>query len=579
MQPLERVFKFEGFTLDLRRGCLRGPDGEIELRPKSFEVLRYLVENAGRLVPKDEIVNVVWPNVIVSDESLTRCISDVRLALRDRGQRIVRTVPRRGYLLAVPICEAEPEVGSAESTGTDLSFIARFDSQIAAEKALNTVSMRDRAAHRDPSDTAAFTRLADGQEPAAADDPVDGHGLSVPSEPSIAALPFLNLSGDPGQDYFVDGMVEEIITALSRIRWLFVIARNSSFTYKGQAVDVKQVGRELGVRYVLEGSVRKAGARVRITGQLIDTASGAHIWADHFEGALDDIFELQDQVASGVVGAIEPKLLFAEIERATRKQTESLDAYDCRLRALSSFHRLTAEGHREAIRLSEQALELDPRYWPAAAMIGFCRVLQTVQGWVAPSSAEVLQSIDLARRAIEAGKDDPDVLWMAGFTVLHLAGEHAFAIAVTERALVLNPNCAHAWMVHGYAWCFSNQPEPAIDSIRRAIRLSPLDPLAYFFRQCIALAHFTAGRYEEAVVWIDKSLAEQPRFLPAVRLKVALSGYLPQTDEGGRWLVRLRELHPGLTVAMLNSFFATFFSPELRVRYLEGIRKAGLPDE
>jgi TolB-like protein len=481
MLPLERVFKFEGFTLDLRRGCLRGPDGEIELRPKSFDVLRYLVENA--------------------------------------------------------------------------------------------------AAHRDPSDRAVFTRLADGQEPAAADDPADGRGLSVPNEPSIAVLPFLNLSGDPGQDYFVDGMVEEIITALSRIRWLFVIARNSSFTYRGQAVDVKQVGRELGVRYVLEGSVRKAGAPVRITGQLIDTASGAHIWADRFEGALDDIFELQDQVASGVVGEIEPKLLSAEIERATRKRTESLDAYDCRLRALSSFHRLTAQGHREAIRLSEQALELEPRYWPAAAMIGFCRVLQAVQGWVAPTSVEIDLSVDLAKRAIEAGKDDPDVLWMAGFTLSHLAGEHAFAIAAIERALVLNPNCAHAWMVHGYVRCFSNQPESAIDSIRRAIRLSPLDPLGYFFRQCIALAHFAAGRYEEAVVWIDKSLAEQPRFLPAVRLNVALSGYLRQTDEGGRWLARLLELYPGLTVARLTSFFATFYVPEIRVRYLEGLRKAGLPEE
>jgi DNA-binding winged helix-turn-helix (wHTH) protein len=199
MQPLERVFKFEGFTLDLRRGCLRGPDGEIELRPKSFDVLRYLVENAGRLVPKYEIVNVVWPKVIVSDESLTRCISDVRLALRDRGQRIVRTVPRRGYLLAVPISEAEPEVGSAESAAADLAIIPRSVYQIAADKALDVVSLGDLATHRDPSDTAVFTRLADGQEPAAADDPADGRGLSVPNEPSIAVLPFLNLSETPGR--------------------------------------------------------------------------------------------------------------------------------------------------------------------------------------------------------------------------------------------------------------------------------------------------------------------------------------------------------------------------------------------
>jgi tetratricopeptide (TPR) repeat protein len=209
---------------------------------------------------------------------------------------------------------------------------------------------------------------------------------------------------------------------------------------------------------------------------------------------------------------------------------------------------------------------------------GFCRVLQAVQGWVSPGSAEVHQSVELAKRAIEAGKDDPDVLWMAGFAVSHLAGENALAIAAVERALVLNSNCAHAWMVHGYVRCFSNEPEAAIDSTHRPIRLSPLDPLAYFFRQCTALAHLSAGRYEEAVVWIDKSLAEQPRFLPAVRLKVALRGYLRQT-EGSRWLARLLELFPCLTVARLNSFFAIFMSPELRFRYLDGLRKAGLPEE
>jgi TolB-like protein/DNA-binding winged helix-turn-helix (wHTH) protein len=577
MQPLERAFQFEGFTLDLRRGCLRGADGEIELRPKSFEVLRYLVENAGRLVPRDELINAVWPNVVVTEESLTRCVSDIRLVLGDRRQRIIRTVQRRGYLFAVPRREVEADATSADRVAAGFSSIP--DLQTSSKKASGGASVGYPAAHRDRLDAALLKQAVAEQEAVAVDDPDAERSLRVPDKPSLAVLPFLNLSGDPEQEYFVDGVVEEIITALSRIRWLFVIARNSSFTFKGKSVDVTQVSRALGVRYVLEGSVRKAGNRVRITSQLIDTANGAHIWADRFEGALDDIFELQDQVAGGVVGAIEPKLLFAEIERATRKRTGNLDAYDFHLRALSSFHRLTAEGHLEAIRLSEQALALDPRYWPAAALIGFCRVLEAVQGWIAPTSPEVHQSVDLAKRAIEAGKDDVDVLWMAGFAVSHLAGEHGLAMAAVERALVLNPNCAHAWMVHGYVRCFLNQPEPAIDSTYRAIRLSPLDPLAYFFRQCIALAHLSAGRYEEGVVWIDKSLAEQPRFLPAVRLKVALCGYLRQTDEGSRWLARLLELFPGVTVARLNSFFAIFMSPELRVRYLEGLRKAGLPEE
>jgi TolB-like protein len=401
--------------------------------------------------------------------------------------------------------------------------------------------------------------------------------LALPVKPSIAVLPFQNMSGDPEQEYFVDGMVEEITTAIAKMPWLFVIARNSSFTYKGKAVDVKQVARELGVRYVVEGSARKSGNRVRITGQLIDTASGAHIWADRFDGALEDVFELQDHVASGVAGAIEPKLLLAEMERAARKPTESLDAYDLYLRALSSFHRLTVEGHREAIRLSERALELDPSYWPAMAMIGWCRVYQAVQGWVVPTGAEVAQSVALARQSIEAGKDDPDVLWMAGFTVSHLAGEHALAIAAVERALVLNPNCAHAWMVSGYVRCFSNRLEEAIESIYHALRLSPLDPLAYLFRQCMALAHLAAGRYEEATIWIDQSLGEQPRFLPALRVKVAVCGYLGQEDEGKRWLGRLLELNPGLTVAGFDRFAATFLSPGVRAQYLEGMRRAGLP--
>ena len=303
--------------------------------------------------------------------------------------------------------------------------------------------------------------------------------LALPDKPSLAVLPFQNLSGDPEQEYFADGIVEDITTAIARLPWLFVIARNSSFTYKGKAVDVKQVGRELGVRYVLEGSVRKAGNRVRITGQLIDTATGAHIWADRFDGALDDIFELQDQVASSVAGAIEPRLRLAEIERASRKPTESLDAYDLYLRALAQINKYTEEGMREAVILAKRALAIDPSYAPAAAMVGWGRLLLRIQGWGAVSEAEVAEAVSLARQAIETGRDDPEVLSIAGYTIDILAGDMPRPSATIDRALVLNPNSAQAWGARGWILGAQGQFAPAIEASQQAMRLSPLDPLAW----------------------------------------------------------------------------------------------------
>ena len=262
--------------------------------------------------------------------------------------------------------------------------------------------------------------------------------LPLPDKPSIAVLPFANMSGEPAQEYFVDGMVDEIITALSRIRWLFVIARNSSFTYKGRPVDVKQVARELGWRYVLEGSIRKAGNRVRITGQLIDTNTGAHIWADRFDGALDDIFELQDHIASSVVGAIEPQLYLSEIKRACHKPTESLDAYDLYLRAQAQFHRWTAKGSREPIGPLRQALALDPAYAPAAGLFASCRIFQQANNAIS-NEEELAEGVRFARRAIEAGREDPEALKMGGWGIFVLAGERAAGLRAIERSLALNP--------------------------------------------------------------------------------------------------------------------------------------------
>jgi len=399
----------------------------------------------------------------------------------------------------------------------------------------------------------------------------------LPDKPSLAVLPFQNLSGDVEQEYFADGMVEEITTAIARLPWLFMIARNSSFIYKGRAVDVKQVARELGVRYVLEGSVRKAGNRVRITGQLIDTATGAHVWAERFDGALDDVFDLQDQVASSVVGAIEPRLRRSEIERAIRKPTESLDAYDLYLRALAEFHKLSLDGYRACIALLRRVLEIDPSYMPAAGLVGWCRIRQRGLGAVAQD--EIGEAVGLARQVIASGKDDPDALWMAGFTVAALAGEPEMGIRAIERALALNPNSAMAWCAEGYAQYFINRPEPAILAFERAIRLSPLDPFGYGFTAGLAFAHFAARRYEAAIGWADRALGEQPRFPPAVRLKVALCGYLGRLEEGHRWLKRMLELDPGLTIASFQSSIEPYLPPDIRTNYIEGLRKAGLPEE
>jgi adenylate cyclase len=402
--------------------------------------------------------------------------------------------------------------------------------------------------------------------------------LPLPDKPSIAVLPFANMSGDPEQEYFADGMVEEITTALSRIRWLFVIARNSSFTYKGKAIDVKQVAHDLGVRYVLQGSVRKAGQRVRISGQLIDTTTSSHIWAERFDGPLDDIFTLQDDVAASVVGAVEPKLLLAEVERARRKPAENLDAYDLYLRALAQSYHYTEEGFSEAVALIRQALAINRSYAPAAAMLGWCRLLQVAQGWVARVGNDVMEAVQLAKEAIELGKDDPEALWMAGATVVHLGGEHGTGSAAVERALALNPNCARAWHQVGFLHCTMNRPEPGIEAIRRAMRLSPLDPLGYLFTHELAFAHMLGRQFDDAMTWVDRSLSEQPRFVGAVRLKLCLCGRLGRVEEGREWLASLRRLHPALTIAEFNAFRSRAFLPEVRAIYSEGLRKAGLPE-
>jgi adenylate cyclase len=405
-----------------------------------------------------------------------------------------------------------------------------------------------------------------------------GKALPLPEKPSIAVLPFANLSGDPEQDYFADGMVEEIITALSRMRWLFVIARNSSFVYKGRAVDVKQVGRELGVRYVLEGSVRKAGNKVRITGQLVDGSTGGHLWAERFDGALEDIFDLQDRVTASVVGAIAPKLEQAEIERAKRKPTESLDAYDYYLRGVAALHLWSREGIDEALAHFHRAIELDPNFASAYGQATRCYSMRKSNGWVVDRDRETAETARLAAKVAALGRDDAIALCTAGFSLGHVVGDVEGGDAMTERALALNPNLGIAWGFSAWAKVWLGEPAAAIERAERALRLSPQDPRLYSMLCAIAYAHFIGGRDEEAVAWAEKSLRERPDYGPvAIRILAAGNAHLGRQAEAQKAVARLLALDPGLRVANLREL-VPLRRPEHLARLAEGLRKAGLPD-
>ncbi|WP_119272266.1 BTAD domain-containing putative transcriptional regulator [Taklimakanibacter deserti] len=395
-------------------------------------------------------------------------------------------------------------------------------------------------------------------------------------KPSIAVLPFANLSGDPGQEYFSDGITEDIIAGLARLHWLFVIARNSSFTFKGKAVDAKEIGTRLGVRYLLEGSVRKAGERVRIACRLIDAGSGLHLWTDRFEGTLSDVFDLQDRITSSVVGAIAPRLRDAEIERARRKPTDSIDAYDLFLRALALHNTVIYEDGREALRLLDRAIELDPDYAAAYGLAAYCRMRQRQRGWVDSTTSE---GVRLARLAARKGQDDPDALWMAGVSLAMLIGESDEALALIERSLGLNPNSAGAWLVSGVVRAYAGDSATGIAHFERSIELNPLDPLVYIAWYGIAFAHFAAERYEESSAWLDRSLRALPSYLPALRLKIAICGLKGQTQEGEKWVERLLAVVPDVTISKLRQHYeAGIRRPDCRDRLFSGLRLVGLPE-
>jgi adenylate cyclase len=394
--------------------------------------------------------------------------------------------------------------------------------------------------------------------------------------PSLAVLPFDNMSGDPDQEYFADGMVEDILTALSRIEWLFVIARNSSFTYKGRAVDIKQVGRELGVRYVLEGSVRKSANRIRINAQLIETSGGAHIWAQRFDGSLEDVFELQDQVTASVCGAIEPKLRVAEIARSRRKPTESLGAYDYFLQALANFHLMTRESTAEAVRLAACAIALDSCYAGAYGVAAYAIAFRKGQAWMEDPERERAEGLRLAHLAIANGMDDATALTMASLALSYLGGENRAAAAMVDRALTLNPNLGAAWNISGWIRVYLGEADAAVDHLERACRLSPLDPLGYVFHSGIGFAHFIAERYEATIAITERALRERATFLPALRIQAAALGMLGRIEPARAVARRLLELAPGTRLADVGMFIP--WEAELLARYAEGLRRAGVPD-
>jgi adenylate cyclase len=384
------------------------------------------------------------------------------------------------------------------------------------------------------------------------------------------------MSGDAEQEYFADGIVEDIITALSRFKSLFVIARNSSFTYKGKAVDIKQVGRELGVRYVLEGSVRKAAGRVRITGQLIDAATGAHLWAERFDGSLEDIFGLQDQVTASVVGAVAPKLEEAEIERTHRKPTEMLDAYDYYLRGLAMVSRYSKTTNKKAFEFFVNAIELDPVYASAYAMATRCISLRAQNGWLTNPEREISEGLRLARRAVELGRDDPLVLAVGGYVIAFLGHDLDSGATYIARSLSLNANSALTWLYSGAAHILRGEHELGIEHVLRAQRLSPLDPTQPQFMASISLGHFCLGQFEEASQWAGNAVREQPNLLSPLLILAASAAQMGRLEEAQRLVPQILALSPSYRLSRIKER-VPFRRPQDFALFTEGLRLAGLP--
>jgi TolB-like protein len=515
---MSEIYTFGPFKLDAELDVLSRATKPLPLGRRAAVLLRVLIERPGAPVSKDALIDLAWSGVAVEESNLTVQIAALRRALGEEpgGESWIETLPRRGY-----------------------RFIGPAVTKLQARR------------------TATMTA-----EP-----------FVISGKPSIAILPFQNLSGDPEQEYFADGIVEEIITALSRLRWLFVMARNSSFTYKGRAIDVRQAARELGVRYVLEGSVRKAADRVRVTGQLIDASTGAHLWADRFDRPLGDVFAVQDEITVAVVGAIEPSLRSAEIERVKRKRPESLDAYDLVLQ-VHSIATFMPDSATKALPLLERALSIEPDY---ATAHGYAAILHQnlfIRGGMRDENRNA--AIRHAHSAITYGRDDAPALAMAGLAVGLVEHDFAAAMAAFEGAIAISPSYAVAYNLGSIVLAWAGEAERAIDWGEKALRLSPFDSWNFVAWLAIALAHFQRTRYEEAANAARKGIHCNPAFsICYVALAAALAA-LEKLDEAKTTVARLLAIQPGFTIARHCAgvdAVSTLAEPLSDV-----LRKAGLPE-
>ncbi len=520
-------YQFEDFILDPgRRELTRGAE-PIAMGPQVFDLLLHLVGNRTRVVTKDDLLDAVWNGRIVSESTLTSHINAARKAIGDSGeaQRLVRTVARKGYRFVGDVTEERPP------------------EEIRAERRPIVVKAVQ------PDGT-----------------------LALPERPSIAVLPFLTLSEDPEQDYFTDGVVDDIISALSRMRWLFVIARNSSFTYKGRAVDVKQVGRELGVRYVLEGTVRRAAERLRITGRLIDATTGAQLWSERFESTLDDVFELQDQMTTCVVGALAPHLERAEIERARRKPTESLDAYDYYLRGTRKFAQISESAVSDALQLFHAAIERDPDFAAAHAMGAWCHSWRKLNRW----KTDLAEGARLARRAVELGQDDAVALARSGHALAHLTRELDDSMALLDRALVLDSNLAAGWYLSGFVRVWRGESDAAIEAISHGMRLSPLGADVFQMEIGIVMAQVLAGRAEAALDSADRVSRHATDFALPIAIIAACYAQAGRRGEAKRAIQQVNRIDPSLRLSHIDEWLPFRRAEDLKT-FAGALRDAGLP--
>jgi TolB-like protein len=527
-------YLFEDYALNTdRRELHRGAD-VVPLAPQVFDLLDYLIRNRERVVSKDDLIDAIWNGRIVSNAAVTTRLNAARSAIGDSGeeQRLIKTLPRKGFRFVGPVREAQGAAGAAVT-----------DNAVEPPKSAPPKS-----------------------------------ALALPDKSSIAVLPFQNLSGDPEQEFFADGMVEDIITALSRFKSLFVIARNSSFTYKGKAVDIKQVGRELGVRYVLEGSVRKGGGRVRIAGQLIDAATGAHLWADRFDGALDDIFDLQDSLTQQVVGAIQPELERAEIARASRRPIGNVDAITEYYRGLPHIQwPTTPENNDVALQHFRNAIALDPTFPPAYGGAAMCLMWRRANRWPADIASDDAELLRLADRVKELGTDHAGTLSGMGFALFHNRVNFEAGIEMVDRAIRSNPNLASAYNARGWLRVWDGGSDDAIADLERSMRYSPRDPFNFTVMLGIGFGHFNACRYAEAAIWADRSIRSFPYFIGGLMTAIACYVEAGRLEDAQKAKRDLHRLSPDWRIPPYESG-PPIRSLELYKKVREALLKAGLPE-